>query len=274
MVTGTLISNHRPLRVADFTESAQDNDNSELDFPSGTLSEPGFTPRLEHTESPRLLSDPCSGPSSRVFHVQRACTLGESTRSNPGVDNSFRHGESPRACGHPQTRLSTARRFRPCLLRQTACARRMRVDFVGRAHSTALVGRGNRLCLPGISPGIGSAICTLSSVLPFPFVRQTLASPGSIGASVFDRDPRHGLVVPAVGILSILPVTQEVQVVQRTIGAASTNFLNCALVTGYLSIQNDLMCMGWSWKRRGVSSHGYCTSTPMSLKPSISMPST
>src|SRR5215468_9477460 len=52
------------------------------------------------------------------------------------------------------------------------------------------------------------------------------------------------------------------------------NFLNCALVTGYLSIQNDFMCMGWSWKRRGESSHGNCTSTPMSSNPSSSMPTT
>src|SRR6185295_6789079 len=98
---------------------AQDNDCIEFDAPLSTLSEPGFTPRLEHTESLGLPTDPCSGPSSGVFHVQRVCRPGGSTRSNPEADNSCRHGEYFRACGHPETRPSTARRFRPCPLQQT-----------------------------------------------------------------------------------------------------------------------------------------------------------
>ena len=39
-------------------------------------------------------------------------------------------------------------------------------------------------------------------------------------------------------------------------------------------MKNGLTCIACSWKRRGESSHGYCTSTPGSRPPSISVPCT
>ena len=39
-------------------------------------------------------------------------------------------------------------------------------------------------------------------------------------------------------------------------------------------MKNGLTAILCSWKRRGESSHGYCTSTPGSAPPSISVPCT
>ncbi len=48
---------------------------------------------------------------------------------------------------------------------------RMCIDRVRSAHRAALVGHGNGVGLPIISPGIHTPICALGRILPLPFMR-------------------------------------------------------------------------------------------------------
>src|SRR6516165_2502952 len=41
-------------------------------------------------------------------------------------------------------------------------------------------------------------------------MRETLAGPGRVGAGIFERNPGHGTVVPALWIVPILPVSKKV----------------------------------------------------------------
>src|ERR1017187_1177426 len=76
---------------------------------------------------------------------------------------------------------------------------------------------GRALVAPGTAPRVPAAVQALRGVLPFPFVRQTLAGPAGVGARIFQRDPGDGPGLPAGGGLAILPVLEEIVVVRRMI---------------------------------------------------------
>ena len=110
------------------------------------------------------------------------------------------------------------------------------IHVVRSAHRAALIGGGRR-GIPFVAPGIQPLIGTLRGILPLPFMRKPLPCPFGVGASVFERYPGHGLVVPARRIVAILPIFQEVEILGGLIGRCIEEFLNCALVTGYRSIE-------------------------------------
>ena len=79
-----------------------------------------------------------------------------------------------------------------------ARALRVGVDGVGRREQAVgfdELRHGGWIGL--VAPGVCAAVGALGRVLPFPFVRQALAGPGGIGASVFERNPGDRLVFPA-----------------------------------------------------------------------------
>src|SRR5882762_6560473 len=85
---------------------------------------------------------------------------------------------------------------------------------IGRgAEGSSRVGRWYGSRIPCVSPRVSAVVQSLSRVLPFPLVRKPLPSPRRIGASVFQRHPRHGLRTPTIRISTVLPVAQKVMVV-------------------------------------------------------------
>src|SRR5208282_4395048 len=96
---------------------------------------------------------------------------------------------------------------------ERACAFWMSRDSIGAAHGSALVRRWNRGSIPLISPRIKPAVGARGGVLPFPFVRQALASPGGVRARILQRNPGDRFVRPTLRVGSILPVAQEIQIV-------------------------------------------------------------
>src|ERR1043166_6942453 len=58
-------------------------------------------------------------------------------------------------------------------------------NIIWPAHGLSFVRHGYSRWIPRISPGVETPVCSLSSILPFPFLGQSLASPGRIGARVF-----------------------------------------------------------------------------------------
>src|SRR5271170_7631771 len=93
----------------------------------------------------------------------------------------------------------------------------MSIDCVRSTQGTAFVCAWNCFGAPRVAPGIDSAIRSLRSILPLPLVGQTFSSPGSVRASVFQRNPGYRFVAPAVGIGSVLPIMQKVQIILRVI---------------------------------------------------------
>src|SRR6516162_10236937 len=79
---------------------------------------------------------------------------------------------------------------------ERTCTSRKIGDACGRTHVGSRIDRWKYLCIPGIAPGIGSAVGGLRGILPLPLMRKSLASPCRIGASILDRDPRYRLIVP------------------------------------------------------------------------------
>src|SRR5271157_256125 len=73
---------------------------------------------------------------------------------------------------------------------------------------------GSALVAPGVAPWVRAAIESLRGVLPFPLVRQPLAGPAGVGARVFQRNPGDGPVLPAGGILAVLPILEEIVVIR------------------------------------------------------------
>src|SRR5262249_22626023 len=67
-------------------------------------------------------------------------------------------------------------------------------DAVGTSHVPAFVRRRDDRRVPLVAPWVFALVGSLGVVLPFPLVRQALASPLSIGARIFKRDPSNGLV--------------------------------------------------------------------------------
>src|SRR6267378_2860416 len=94
-----------------------------------------------------------------------------------------------------------------------AGALRVCVDVGERGAGVAAVRGGNVRGVPIVAPRVEARIGGLRGVLPFPFVREALAGPGSVGASIFERDPGDGFRVPAGGEISFRPVAQEIVIV-------------------------------------------------------------
>ena len=94
-----------------------------------------------------------------------------------------------------------------------AGALRVCVDVGERGAGMASVGGRNVRGVPIVAPRVEPRIGGLRGVLPFPFVREALAGPGGVGASIFERDPGDGFRVPAGGEISFRPVAQEIVIV-------------------------------------------------------------
>src|SRR6266481_6875899 len=100
---------------------------------------------------------------------------------------------------------------------ERACAFWMSGDGIWAAHRSALVRSGDRGSIPLIPPRVKPAIGALGGILPLPFARQPLSSPGGIRARILQGNPCDRLVPPTLRVCSILPVAQEIQVICRTI---------------------------------------------------------
>ena len=100
---------------------------------------------------------------------------------------------------------------------ERACGFWMSGDGIRTSHRSALVRSGDRGSIPLIPPRIKPAIGALGSILPLPFARQPLSSPGRIRARILQGNPGDRLVCPTLGVCSILPVAQKIQVICRTI---------------------------------------------------------
>src|SRR5689334_7014313 len=70
---------------------------------------------------------------------------------------------------------------------------------------------------PIVTPRIETMVGGLSSVLPFPLMRQALAAPDGVGASIFNGDPGYRLVIPPFRVAAIVPIAKEIVVVGRMI---------------------------------------------------------
>src|SRR5262249_41575769 len=117
----------------------------------------------------------------------------------------------------------------------------------------SVVGRRQCARAPFRTPRVEPSVNRLGRVLPFPFMRQALACPGSIGTGVFHRDPGHRLVCPAIRITSALPVPQEVMVIRWMVASRFQKSLELsvcnrrAINIEAANMQAMTMRPSWSW---------------------------
>src|SRR6202000_550971 len=106
----------------------------------------------------------------------------------------------------------------PILYSEGALSLWVGVPIIGRTQLPSAIGSRNCIRLPGVAPWIVAAIIALRCILPFPFMREPLADPCSIGTSVFQRYPRYRLVCPAFRIGALLPITEKIVIVFWMVG--------------------------------------------------------
>src|SRR5882672_10188287 len=90
---------------------------------------------------------------------------------------------------------------------------RMRIHVVRPGQFMALALNRHGFVVPIVTPWVDSSVGSLSGVLPFPFMRQTFASPSRIRTGILERYPGDRLVPPTRRIGSLPPVPKEVVVV-------------------------------------------------------------